>query len=429
MPLFGKRRDDNALGQPVAFNGVDGRASIAEGSSAFLANLANSNVDGALAVTQTIFQSMPTDRSARVNSNFLEDRWKWIAAVATRGEEEGLHDLAGRIGLMTEVWNRHILKDEPRLQFGRLVQTPLELELSIYEAAILGLLQLDQSATFVAGKDGWSVGEAKEQIAHTVRDLDKAGQQMPARLRLLAHGDPATVDSVIDRAHPSAPTDRFQAVLQAADDAESGDEAQRLILASVVLANDGRTQEAFEVLERAARLGHIDAMVQAGVLAGQLGDSAANRYWTQAAADTGDPVGLYNLGVLYVHDHDRALAADAFQKAAERGNSNGYAALVGMSEEQDDSISAAKWAALGAEAGHPACLQKHGLFLYERGDRAGALVALEAAANAGNGAAMLMAGITRHEDGDISGARYWILKAREAGNSKADGLLQRLGLA
>jgi hypothetical protein len=373
---------------------------------------------------------MPHDPRAPATGTFLEDRWTWIEAVASRARRDGLHDLVGRIGLMTEVWNRHILKSEPRLQFGRLVEAPRALEVSIYESALSSLAALDADQVLVVGLKGWSAGDAFEQIAQTVRIMVSEGDSIPERLRLLSTGDPTTVDSVNGEESqlPSVPDDDSN-LTKAIAKAKSGDEAEGLFIASVVAESKGDTRLAFELLERAARLGHRSAMVQAGVLAGELGDRASRHYWAEAAANAGDPAGMFNLAVNLNEDGDQAGALRWFQSAAETGNGDGYAALVELAEQRDDQPAAEKWAARGAGVGHAHCLERHGYFLYSAGDRTGGLSAMESGAELGNCQAMVMAGIMRAEGNDVARARYWLLKARDAGDPGAAEMMDRMGIS
>jgi hypothetical protein len=405
-----------------------GREELDQHTRAFLANLVRDNVDGALNNAQQIFLAMPSDPGARVSPSFFDDRWHWIAAVARRAQNDGSHEFVGRIGLMTQIWNRMILAQDPRMQGGRLTPAPIEIEIEIYGTALRSLLQMQATAPFVPGENGWSVGEATGQVAGCIERLKAEGVLVPEHIVALASGAPETVaelnaGAVEDGADPDAPLDRWNA------DVESEDEAQRTYAEAVLVAGSGDLQAAFELLQRAAMLGHVEAMSQAGVIAEQLGNETARRYWLDTAASAGSRVAMYNLGLLEAESGHRDEARQWLLRAAEAGNTAGYAALLQIAEEAGDDAGAQRWAAAGAAAKHPHCLQRHGYFTYQAGNRTEALEALEEAGELGNSSAMVMAGIMHNDLGNPTRARYWLLKARDAGSARAAQTLNELGLA
>jgi TPR repeat protein len=427
VSLFRKRQPTPAAA-PVVFDGIAGRDVLARSIDDFLESLANGAIDAALAITQRIFQAMPGDPTARVSETFFDDRWKWIAAVSQRAWDDRSLELAAKIGLFCQVWHR-ILEQDPRLQFGRLTQAPPEYQIPIYTVSLRALHRLGSAATLVPGPDGWTVGSATEQIAIAVRRLRDAGESIPEELSLLVAGDPAVIDESMGGSTNAAGAAADAILDQAKHDMESGDEAQRLYVAAAFAAGDGDLQRAFEMLERSAQLGHVEAMTEAGLIAGRLGNPGASRFWTETSAKQGSPVGMFNFAVLESEAGRNAAAATWFQRAAEAGNTEGYAALTEMAERADDRASLERWAQLGAAAGHPHCLHRHGYLLYDAGDRTGGLAAMEQAAELGNGEAMVMAGLMCHELGNTSRARYWLLKAGGAGQQQAAELIVRLGLA
>lgn len=93
---------------------------------------------------------------------------------------------------------------------------------------------------------------------------------------------------------------------------------------------------------------------------GQVRDS---QFWYESAAQAGDPVGMFNTGVATADRGDRATAMRWFQKAAEAGVADGYAALTQFASEDEDSEAELKWSALGAAAGQVFCIARHGLLL------------------------------------------------------------------
>lgn len=95
----------------------------------------------------------------------------------------------------------------------------------------------------------------------------------------------------------------------------------------------------------------MQTMAQAGTVAEQMGNQSARRYWTESAANAGNLLGMYNLGVILAEQGDTAGAARPFQQAAHAGKPDGYAASVELSEQADDQASAQRWAVLGTAAG------------------------------------------------------------------------------
>lgn|GEM_PF-7019597 len=145
--------------------------------------------------------------------------------------------------------------------------------------------------------------------------------------------------------------------------AEEGDAASSLYMEGLALEARGETEAALFKSVEAAQLGSVDAMREAGALAGQLGRDRDSLFWYESAAQAGDPVGMYNMGAAAVEAHDRVSAARWFQQAAEGGIADGYAALTQLADEAGDSEAELRWSGLGAAAGQVFCIARHGLLL------------------------------------------------------------------
>lgn len=72
---------------------------------------------------------------------------------------------------------------------------------------------------------------------------------------------------------------------------------------------------------------------------------------------------MYNMGVACANSQDLDGARSWFQRAAEGGIANGYAALTSLAADANDSAAELKWSGLGASAGQLFCIARHGLLL------------------------------------------------------------------
>lgn len=233
------------------------------------------------------------------------------------------------------------------------------------------------------------------------------------------------------RAHGQTENDSLERCLE---DAESGDEAAQLFMAAVVLKAEGRSGEALNLLERAAELGHVKAMLAAADIAQEMGLTGVNTFWTEQAARIGDPVGMFNMGVLKVGAGDAAEAQRYFEAAGAAGNTEAYAALTDMASRAGMLEAAEHWATLGAQQGHPFCLEAHALQVL-RGNENNrsvflqALQLIEDAARQGYVPAMDRCGIMHYHSGNHVQAKYWWEQAVRAGDPDAGDRLVKYGLA
>ena len=70
---------------------------------------------------------------------------------------------------------------------SRLAKAPLDVKLALYKSALAALVVTPPAIGLVpGGEQGWTAGEAREQISHCVVLLTDEGVQIDAELRRLA---------------------------------------------------------------------------------------------------------------------------------------------------------------------------------------------------------------------------------------------------
>lgn len=121
-----------------------------------------------------------------------------------------------------------------------------------------------------------------------------------------------------------------------------------------------------------------------------------------------------------------------FQRAAEAGNVEGYAALTQLADESGDKTAEAHWARLGAEAGHLFCMGRHGLLLARsaNGDvptMRRARDFLEQAAERGDLDSASLAINLNHQLGDPARAQRFVTLVVQSGDQESIDRLRRYG--
>ena len=424
------------------FDGVRGAEELERLVDGLLECAARGRTDGVLEMAQRIFLAKPSDPRARVSADFLNEPWKWMMAVADWAARDGNRVFPAKIGLMCQLWNRVVLADEPRYAMGRLVPAPSEIELGLYRLALAALVTMERADVLIPGGDrGWVAGGALEQISQTVRTLISQGVTVDPELRGLATGEPATVAAARGPSGPAAGSefDRSMETLRkfnemAEQAQQTGDRAAQLYTrGAAVMMSGGDEREAFRNFEEAARLGHVDAMYEAGGLANNLGDRNTARFWWEAAANAGNGKAAQNMAAAEIQAGRAGAARPWFFRAAELGNPDGFAALTQMASDADDDAEEMRWARAGAEAGHPFCMLRFGLLTIRfHGDDPqavrGALPYLEKVGEQGEPDAMFLAGLGHNGVGDRYEARHWLLRAEQAGHPRARAALNQFGL-
>jgi hypothetical protein len=334
--------------------------------------------------------------------------WIWLAAWASTARVNGSQLTAAKIAFFTTEWHDSFMPQSGTAWMSLGKATP-EQRATISNGAFDACPDLD-AETVVAWRSDFTV-TVRQLRGHLSRELGRP----------------------VDQAAPRQASSEEDggSLLDALSAAEAGDEVQGLMVAAVVADADGDKNRALALLERAASLANVDAMVEAGAMAGQLGDVVRSRHWAEAAARRGSPAGMYNLAVIDLQSGDRRAAAAGFRRAVEAGNHWGYAALVDLAEQDGDHVAARRWAAAGAEVDNPRCLQVHANHLLhdDPSNTSGVLALLEKAGSLGNPDAMVQAGIIHHHLGNGPQARHWLIKADEAGVTDARTILLKYGLA
>jgi len=422
------------------FDGVTGAGELERLVDLFLAYAGRNDTESVLDIAGQIFVATPRDTEAQISRDFLIEPWKWMDAVADRALRAGNRILPAKIGLVTRIWNHVVLELDGRYQGGRLVRTPPSLELHLYKLALSGLVATSLQGTLIPGEQGWSASEALNLISRTVCHLISQGAESDAELRGLATGDPAAVSAARGHSEVMAQQDndrmnRLRAFNDMAEQARrTGDAVAHLYLRGFSLAALGGDQrEALRCMEEAARHGHVEAMYDAGCLAGEMGEANLARFWWEAAASAGHGKAAKNIAVTEFQAGRLDAAGLWFHKAAERGVPSGYAGLAQLANHAGDQAAELSWARAGAEAGDPFCLTRYGLVtLNLHGDNPQAVRAvlpyLQRAAEQGDRDAMFFAGCGHGSLGESYEARHWLLRAEQAGDPRAREALNGFGL-
>jgi len=191
---------------------------------------------------------------------------------------------------------------------------------------------------------------------------------------------------------------------------------------------------ALQAFESAAQMGDIDAMYDAGHAAHDLGLKPQSLYWFEAAADAGHPGAAYNLGVIARTSGDVDAARKWWEQSATLGDANGYAALTQLACETGDEAGEAHFARLGANAGPPFCLLRHGQLVMREHPQDPTVLhgevipLLTRASDAGQEGADFLIGIAYGQLGEMSNARLWLKRAEAGGDADATRVLREHGL-
>lgn len=235
---------------------------------------------------------------------------------------------------------------------------------------------------------------------------------------------------------PDAETARGDAVIdrmyETMQRANAGEELSDHHFTGMGLWMNGRPEEGLAELAKAAQLGSVQAMKDAGDLARELDRPDESRFWYESAANAGHGQAMFNLGVIAGNGEDFDTAAMWWQRAAEAGETDGFAALTQLADNRGDNAGERHWARLGAEAGHPFCIYRHGLYLAMDADGdvptlRRARDFLETAADRGNVAAMGLAASTNYRLGDQARGRRYVQMVVDSGDAEEIDRLRRHG--
>ncbi len=170
---------------------------------------------------------------------------------------------------------------------------------------------------------------------------------------------------------------------------------------------------------RAAEAGNSSSMFNLGVLLADQGDLDSARSWWTRAAEAGNSSSMFNLGVLLADQGDLDSARSWWTRAAEAGDTDAMFNLGVLLADQDDLDNARTWHTRAAEADNTNAMFNLGTLLQLEGDLDGARSWWTRAAEAGETDAMVNLGILLHRQDDLDGARTWHTRAAEAGDTDA----------
>jgi hypothetical protein len=212
----------------------------------------------------------------------------------------------------------------------------------------------------------------------------------------------------------------------------NGDPASEHHKNGMLLWAGGDGEGALEALTEAARLGSVQAMKDAGDLAGNMGRHEESRFWFESAAHAGNAAAMWNMAVFAYDAGDLETAADWYQRSAEAGLADGYAALTQLASERDDAAAERYWSKLGAEAGQTFCMSRYGLLLaMDSGDDVPMMRRsrefLEQAADRGDVAAMGLAVMMNSKLGDQARGTRFIQMVVASGDEEQIDRLKRYG--
>lgn len=214
--------------------------------------------------------------------------------------------------------------------------------------------------------------------------------------------------------------------------ANAGDNASEFHMNGMALWANGQAEEGLASLIEAAKLGSVNAMKDAGDLAGEMGRTEESRFWFESAANAGHPGAMWNMAVCALQGSDFDTAAAWYQRSAEAGLADGYAALTQMARDRNDAAAMRHWARLGAEAGQTFCMAFHGMYLSmdANGDvqtLRRAREFLEQAADRGDVSAATMAVSSNFQLGDQARGRRFIQMVFDSGDQEEIDRLHRYG--
>lgn len=424
------------MAPPRTFDGLVGRENAKRLVASFLDKVLKGDIEPIGDTAQAIHHATPGGNpNGPIPSDYFEAPWRWLTAVSERSARDGDYVLPAQIALMTEIWKRNILAEDPGYQMGRLSRPPLKLEETIYTIALTNVTKLQPADVVVPGHGGWTASDVVNLLSERVEWMIEAGEQVDPQLVSLARGgarfttpDPKPQYVVsFEKAH--------DIVQQNLDSAEGGDDASLAWLAGCAILNTpgGDPREALMHLEQAARLGHVQAMYDAGTEAHKLGEHDLALFWWRTGSDAGSSNCAFNLGVALRNNHQFEESMASFERCGELGDPEAYAELAKMAKLVfEDDAASARWLRIGADANEPWCLMQHGMRVFQgaNGDVATLRQArdyFERSADAGQPIAIGMAANTNSMLGDHARCQRYVDMAVRSGDSQVIDMLRRNG--
>lgn len=214
---------------------------------------------------------------------------------------------------------------------------------------------------------------------------------------------------------------------------DSGDEANREYAEGIEAGRQGRDGDSLQHMLKAAELGHVEAMYEAGCLFMEARTFDQGLFWLEAAARGGNAFAAQNIGVHHYQNGDPTRATPWFREAVRLGDTKGYRGLMAIAEDAGDEQAERRWAEEGSSAGDPFCMGKRAQHLaHQTSTRQGLIAARDLALMAaakGDVDSMLYAGVWANILGEKDEARKWLLIARDNGHPSASEALRDAGLS
>ncbi|GAA2347696.1 hypothetical protein GCM10010431_84020 [Streptomyces kunmingensis] len=188
----------------------------------------------------------------------------------------------------------------------------------------------------------------------------------------------------------------------------------------------GRLTVAASAWRRAADAGNTDAMNNLGVLLYEQKDTGSARAWYTRAAEAGHTSAMFNLGGLLNEQGDTDGARTWYTRATDTGHTDAMNNLGVLLNNQGDTDGARTWWQRAADTGNAYAMNNLGVLLNNQGDTDGARAWYTRAAEAGHTDAMYDLGGLLNEQGDTDGARTWYTRATDTGHTDAVAALDRV---
>lgn len=177
------------------------------------------------------------------------------------------------------------------------------------------------------------------------------------------------------------------------------------------------TAEIWTIVTQQCAIGIANRVGYAAATTGQL--AAARAAWTRAA-DAGDLVAMYNLGLLLRDDGDSASAEAWLTRGAEAGGTEAMSGLGILLAGTGRAAEAEAWLARGAAAGNPIAMYNFARLLHRQGHVTRARRWYEKAANDGIPEAIFNLGsilADSDEPTDIQNAMVWLSRGASLGDA------------
>lgn len=148
------------------------------------------------------------------------------------------------------------------------------------------------------------------------------------------------------------------------------------------------TPQSVAAIERAARAGHVVSMANVGLWLYQRGEHRDGLRWLEKAWRSGNAPAGFNLGTIYAQQGDTNRAEVIWQKAADLGDHDAMVGLVRLALGRGDHASATRWVDPVLDQDEMFPVTALGVAFRDYGDEGTALRAFTRAINLGDPYAM-----------------------------------------